>query len=92
MGATSWAIPVGVLAALCSAMFIFIWWWFPRHYRKGVQADMDRVDEERREREAYQASNTVELAVDENGQPVEGSVAKPKPTTFAYHPPAYTSY
>lgn len=82
MGTASWAIPVGVLAALCGAMFIFIWWWFPRYYKKGVKADMDRVDAERAEREA--GSGGVEL---ENGVPVVK-----KPTTFAYHPPAYTSY
>ncbi|KAK4631009.1 hypothetical protein CLAFUW4_03312 [Fulvia fulva] len=51
MGAAAWATPVGVLAGLAVAMFVFIWWWFPRHYRKGIQDDMDRVDEAKRQRE-----------------------------------------
>jgi len=54
MGKTAVALPVGILAGLCVAMFIFIWWWFPRHYRKGITSDMREVDEARanREREA----------------------------------------
>jgi len=90
MGTASWAIPVGVLAALCSACFIFIWWWFPRHYQKGVQADMDRVDEERRQRELaqQQMGGDVELG----GEGANAATMPKKPTTFTYQPPAYTSY
>ena len=55
MGTSSWAIPVGTLSGLCVAMFLFIWWWFPRAYKRGVKMDMDRIDEERRERQAWEA-------------------------------------
>lgn len=67
MSTTTWALPVGILAALCVLMFAFIWWWFPRAYRKGVKADMDRVDEDRRNREAYEATQRdLELQADAN--------------------------
>ncbi len=33
-------------------MFVFVWWWFPRHYRKGVEDDMDLMDSERAGRDA----------------------------------------
>lgn len=46
------AIPVGVLAALAVAMFVFMFWWFPRHWQKGVRMDMAEYDQARREREA----------------------------------------
>nr|POE68692.1 hypothetical protein CFP56_77043 [Quercus suber] len=90
MGTASWAIPVGVLAGLCGIMFIFIWWWFPRVYKRGVQADMDRVDEDIRLRNAaaLQEEGNAEMAVGEDGQPIPPK----KPTTFTYQPPAYTSY
>jgi hypothetical protein len=72
MGVAAWAVPVAVLAALAFACFAFIWWWFPRHYRAGVQADMDRVDQERRGREAYmaeiQAKRERGEEVDEEGK------------------------
>lgn len=43
------AIPVGTLVGLAVVMFIFIWWWFPRHYQKGIHKDMINADLERRE-------------------------------------------
>ncbi|EXJ72854.1 uncharacterized protein A1O5_04002 [Cladophialophora psammophila CBS 110553] len=43
-------VPVAVLAALSVAMFVFICWWFPRHYKKGVEQDMNIMDNERAER------------------------------------------
>lgn len=67
MSATTWALPVGILAGLCVLMFIFIWWWFPRAYRKGVKADMDRVDEDRRNRDAIEAAQRdLEMQADAN--------------------------
>lgn len=87
MGAASWAIPVGVLAALSVVMFIFIWWWFPRHYRKGVKADQDQWDEERRQRDLRAVQNgeggDVEMGADGVRVPAK---------TFVYTPPAYTVY
>lgn len=44
-------VPVAVLASICVAMFVFVWWWFPRHYRKGVKQDMDIIDSDRAGRE-----------------------------------------
>lgn len=80
--AKAWAIPVGVLGAICVAMFVFIWWWFPRHYRKGVTADMDRVDEEHANRDrnrdiilAAQGARTDEQAA--SGDNMEVPYRKP---------------
>lgn len=42
-------VPVAVLAAISVAMFVFIWWWFPRHYRKGVDMDLAIMDDEQRQ-------------------------------------------
>lgn len=72
------ALPVGILAALAVAMFIFICWWFPRHYKKGVKADMDEVDENRRHREAYELqARAAEDA--EPLPPVYSATSKPQP-------------
>jgi len=81
MGTASWALPVGVLAGICVLMFAFFWWWFPRHWAKGVQADIDEVDEARRQRELAAQGGDVELGA-----------AAAKPKTFTYTPPAYTAY
>lgn len=62
--ANSWAVPVGVLAGLASAMFIFICWWFPRHWRKGVTADMREFETTRRRRENAMALSDVEAQED----------------------------
>jgi len=43
MGSASWAVPVGVLAAICAIALIFVIWWFPRTWQKGVNADMSKV-------------------------------------------------
>ncbi|KAJ9658775.1 hypothetical protein H2198_003521 [Neophaeococcomyces mojaviensis] len=87
--AVAWAIPVGVLAGLCVAMFIFIWWWFPRHYKKGIAMDMAMYDEQRQERELAQAqANADGNAADAPA----GNIAKPQITHHTYVPPAYTSY
>lgn len=47
------AVPVGVLAGLAVLMFIFMFWWFPRHWQKGVRMDMAEVDARKREREQF---------------------------------------
>lgn len=93
MGTTTWALPVGILAGLCVLMFIFIWWWFPRAYKRGVKADMDRVDEDNQNRAAYAAAQRdLEMQADANaangieggeGQPPgytkDGTIATPAP-------------
>ena len=44
MGAATWAVPVGVLAAICGAMFFFVLWWFPRTWQKGVNAEARAIE------------------------------------------------
>lgn len=95
--AAAWAIPVGVLSGLCVLMFVFIWWWFPRHYQKGIEMDMAEVDEDRRQRELYQAQLAQRAAagdVEGAAAPqVEGApVIQPPPPRYQYRPQAYTSY
>ena len=80
---SSVALPVGILAALAVAMFIFICWWFPRHYKKGVKADMDEVDEDRRLRQAYEAQMELQARA---GAPPPVYEAKPQPR-LTYVPP-----
>lgn len=50
-GSFNAAIPVGILGGIVVLMFAFIWWWFPRHWRKGVSMDMAEIDEDRRQRD-----------------------------------------
>jgi len=45
MGASAWAIPVGILAAIVVIGFAFVWWWFPRAWQKGVNDDFRAVEE-----------------------------------------------
>jgi hypothetical protein len=95
-------VPVGILSGLCVAMFVFIWWWFPRTWKKGVKQDMDRIDEELRQRQEHQARQDLEAGNAAHGTAEElpagqdGMPAAPPPTklpsTFTYRPPAYTSY
>ncbi|KAK5941059.1 hypothetical protein PMZ80_006336 [Knufia obscura] len=81
-------MPVGILAGISILMFIFIWWWFPRHWRKGVAADMAEVDEARRHRDAAIIERATQRGIEgaaygqEDGDSKE--VAKPKLT---YVPP-----
>lgn len=42
--AAAWAVPAGVLGAICVVALLFVWWWFPRTWKKGVQMDMDRIE------------------------------------------------
>ena len=62
MGAASWAIPVGVLAAICGVGLIFVAIWFPRAWQKGVNDEARRVaeaaeGEDDEERAAARAEN-----------------------------------
>lgn len=92
MGAASWAIPVGVLGGLCAAMLIFFFWYFPRIWTKGTQADFDRMDAERAER----AIALQQRAAMQDGEGQDASIVvmegvqppKPKPV-FKYEPPMY---
>jgi hypothetical protein len=89
MGAPAWAIPVGVLGGLCLACLVFIWWYIPRLYTKGVQADINRVAQEKAERERQAAA--VREAGGEDTD-VEARVVRPVVKEFKYTPAAYTAY
>ena len=45
-------------------MLVFIWWWFPRTYRRGIAEDNARLDEgeaqEHRERVVQNARDTID--------------------------------
>ncbi|KAK5129793.1 hypothetical protein LTR08_002813 [Meristemomyces frigidus] len=81
MGAAAYAVPVGALGGIAVAMFIFICWWFPRHYKKGVKMDQAEVDASRRERGL--------AALNELGQAQPGTEAVPhvKPMPKIYLAP-----
>ena len=32
-------VPAAVLGSMCAGMFIFIWWWYPRTWKKGNKAE-----------------------------------------------------
>jgi len=66
-------------------------------YKRGVRADMDRVDEDNRLRAAHtaqQEQQDLEAASANAGE--EGVQSPPPaykhPSTFVYTPPAYSSY
>ncbi|KAK5172796.1 uncharacterized protein LTR77_002916 [Saxophila tyrrhenica] len=89
-----------ILAGLCVCMFLFIWWWFPRMYKKGIRADMDRVDEDNRMRVLHE-NEQADIEAARRAEAGEGDPTNPppvyspppkKPTTVMYTPPAYTSY
>jgi hypothetical protein len=71
-------VPVAVLASICVAMFVFVWWWFPRHYRKGVADDMNMMDRERAGRDATHARL-------EGGGTDAENVEPPRPKTLEEH-------
>ena len=58
MGALAYAIPVGILGAIVVVSLVFIWFWFPRTWDKGVKADADEVNQITGEdREAQRQAN-----------------------------------
>lgn len=38
-------LPIACLSGVCAAMLIFIWWFFPKWYKKGVAQDQRDMDE-----------------------------------------------
>ena len=42
-------IPIATLSAIVVAGFIFVWWWFPRTWKKGNETELDIMDEEQRQ-------------------------------------------
>lgn len=78
MGVASWAIPVGVLAAIVIVAFVFVWWWFPRAWNKGNRkqdaelhelSTSDREEQRRKNREIIERFTRANAA--ERGQVVE---------------------
>jgi hypothetical protein len=73
-------------------------------YKKGVRADMDRVDEDNRLRDIHDAQQRDVEAANGTTTDPEGGIQSPPPayggasqpgrlpTTFKYTPPAYTAY
>ena len=94
MGTPSWAVPVGVLSAICITAFAFVWWYIPRAYKKGVKADMARVDASKaaaaqRALELRERGEEGDLEAGEGGKEPVAAHLKPG---FKYTPQAYTAY
>ena len=86
MGSTSWAVPVGVLGAIVVVGFLFVWWWFPRAWNRGVTKDQEEVNmvsgEEREEqRRANRAiiERFARARAMERGEIVEDTSDAPPP-------------
>lgn len=53
-----WVIPISVLAAVVVIGLVFIWFWFPRAWTKGIRSDHAELDQlGAPEREAQRAVN-----------------------------------
>ncbi|EHK21737.1 uncharacterized protein TRIVIDRAFT_81610 [Trichoderma virens Gv29-8] len=61
--APSWVIPVACLSAICGVAFVFIWWWFPRMWKRGTQQEMELLARERAERERYMQQRNLEAGI-----------------------------
>jgi hypothetical protein len=92
MGTPSWAIPVGVLGGLCLACLAFIWWYIPRLYTRGIQADINRVAVEKAERERNAATLPEANGEDTDLEAGGATVLRPVVKEFKYTPAAYTAY
>lgn len=44
-------VPVATLSVISVCMFIFMCWFFPRYYKKGIEMDVMEIDELKRQRE-----------------------------------------
>lgn len=84
---------------------MFLWIrWFPKMYKKGVRADMDRIDEDLRLRAIHDDQQRALEAARGNPETGENDVKNPPPaygagiehgklpTNFVYTPAAYSSY
>lgn len=36
-------LPCAVLGGICAVMLVFIWWWFPRAWKKGNKQDEEAI-------------------------------------------------
>ncbi|KAK5682324.1 hypothetical protein LTS10_005450 [Elasticomyces elasticus] len=99
MGRQAWVIPVAVLGAIVALGLIFVWWWFPRAWKKGDKDDMvERNELAGPEREAQRQNNrdiieryTRALAI-ERGEIVDDGVdpgrQPPPPPAYDHKTPA----
>ena len=60
MVSKSAVIPIAALSSIVGVMLIFIWWWFPKWYKKGVQADQDDIDRMRARQREMAAARAAE--------------------------------
>jgi len=37
-------LPCAVLGGICAGMLVFIWWWFPRTWKKGGKQEEEAID------------------------------------------------
>jgi hypothetical protein len=75
-----WAIPVGVLSAICISGLVFFCWYFPRAYNRGMQDDIAERDAAREAR----ANGTVESSVRVQTGTVEVEMAPGQKQTAVY--------
>jgi len=86
---TAVVLPVAVLASLAVAIFVFVFWWFPRKYKKGVAMDMAEVDEARRQIGSLPLDGTGQQI----GQPLEAQTLFGQPQTkHTYKPSPVTPF
>ncbi|KAJ9500494.1 hypothetical protein LTR99_001697 [Exophiala xenobiotica] len=45
MANLSSTVPAAILGSLAGVMLIFIWWWFPRTWKRGVAQDNAEIDD-----------------------------------------------
>lgn len=65
-------LPIACLSGICAAMLVFIWWFFPKWYKKGVAQDQRDMDEVIRERRELAAARAARLTSDEDSASREG--------------------
>ena len=97
MPAKSWAIPVGVLSAIVIIGFVFVWWWFPRAWQSGVNAETRVVNEvQGEEREEQRRKNRAIINGYERRQAIARGEAVPDEPVEDYEltappPPPYVA-
>lgn len=91
MGVASWAVPVGVLAAIVVVAFVFVWWWFPRAWNKGNKKEAETVLElSDTERELRRQKNREVIERFTRARAIErGEIVEPAPEPEPEQLPAY---
>jgi hypothetical protein len=60
-------IPLISFGVLIAAMLVFIWWWFPRTYRKGMSHDMKDIAMARQRGEGPEIYDLPPYSAEEEG-------------------------